>query len=84
MLKSLITGILLLCTLITFPQSPHPIKGQVLSAENRQPLAGATISLDRSGAGTISHFPSKIVHLNRQIVDHLVGVIKVGQYVAVF
>lgn len=52
MLKSLITGILLLCTFITFPQSPHRIKGIVLAAENHQPLAGATVSLSKSAGGT--------------------------------
>jgi TonB-linked SusC/RagA family outer membrane protein len=52
MLKSLITGTLLLCTFITFPQSPHVIKGLVLAAETHQPLSGASISLDKSGGGT--------------------------------
>src|SRR5882757_1668381 len=52
MLKSLITGTLLLCTFITFPQSPHLIKGQVLAAEDHRPLAGATVSLGKAGNGT--------------------------------
>ena len=44
MLKVILTSTLVLCVAITFPQSPHLIKGLVLAVENRQPLAGATIS----------------------------------------
>lgn len=51
MLKSILITTLLLSAIAAFPQSPHLIRGQVLSAENHQPLAGATIRLEKSGAG---------------------------------
>ncbi|MHA4809729.1 SusC/RagA family TonB-linked outer membrane protein [Flavitalea flava] len=51
MLKSILSTLLLFSVLWVFPQSTHLIRGLVLSAENRQPLPGATIVLNRSGGG---------------------------------
>jgi TonB-linked SusC/RagA family outer membrane protein len=61
MLKVILTGTLLLCAFITFPQSPHLIRGLVLAAETRQPLAGANVTLGKSVTGTSSNAEGRFV-----------------------